>query len=89
MEAKPTFTVLRVTEWNYTVSRALGAPRRPERDTPKTLAVRCNACGQQFIARESQTQSEGTFCPLLSGAVQIYCSGCDANDTVEGSAIPS
>lgn len=91
METNNTFKVIRVTDWNYVVSRVLGASKRAARDTPKALAVKCNACDHQFVARESSSMTSGTFFPLLgsAGAVQIYCPHCEANGNVDGSAIPS
>lgn len=47
-DEKPVFTILRVTEWNYVTSRVIGASNKPERDTAKAIAVKCNEMWRTF-----------------------------------------
>ncbi len=80
-EEKPIFEILRVVEWNYVRSRLLGASQKPEKDSPRAIAVKCNRCSARFEARESNSGRKGTFLGTLGG-MQIICAKCGTEDTV-------
>lgn len=84
-DEKKAFTILAVTRWNFVVSRALGASKRPPKDTPQVVRVKCHKCGTTFEARESNSGRPGTFLGT-HGGMHITCASCGAEETVSTSS---
>jgi ribosomal protein S27E len=82
MESNEKFTVTRV-EPKYFRSRVLGAESEPPIAAGyAALHMRCNACGHQWRATKSESDTPGTFNTRI-GFIGISCARCSNTDVIE------
>ena len=88
-EENPPFTPLRVN-WEYINDPILPGNRSPSgpiRGGPRSIAVRCNSCGNEWEARRGPDLRGGTcFLPVI-GFVYLQCPDCGAGAPLNNAAV--